>query len=155
MYWIQMKEELGEESNARSNSDMVDGRESSGAVAARSIAPFDFDLDFLRDEEASASSEEESDADGAGEGARPDQSNPPDTFSADAVGLGADLTLDLVLVVGGTAISTCLISEDLRNWGMTYIDILVLLFIILLLVCLLFFILIILIHVSIGRLLVV
>ena len=145
MYWIQMKEELGDESNARSNSDMVDGRESSGAVAAKSIAPFDFDLDFLRDEEASASSEEESDADGAGEGARPDQSNPPDTLSADAVGLGADLTLDLVLVVGGTAISTCLISEDLTKWGMTYIDILVLLFIIL----------VILIHFSIGRLLVV
>jgi len=153
-----MKEELGEESNARSNSDMVDGRESSGAVAARSIAPFDFDLDFLRDEEASASSEEESDAEGAGEGARPDQSNPPDTFSADAVGLGADLTLDLVLVMGGTAISTCLISEDLTNWGMTYIDILVLLvllFIILLLVCLLCFILVILIHFPVGRLLVV
>jgi hypothetical protein len=117
MYWIQMKEELGEESNARSNSEMVDGRESSGAVAARSIAPFDFDfdLDFLRDEDASASSEDDSDADGAGEGARPDQSNPPETFSADAVGLGADLLLDLVLVVGGTAISTCLISQDLAD----------------------------------------
>jgi hypothetical protein len=91
-----MNEELGEESRARSNSEMVDGRESSMAVAARSTAPDLLDLDFFREEDASASSaDDSSDADGAGEGARPDQSNPPDTFRADAAGLVVVLDFDL------------------------------------------------------------
>lgn len=70
------------------------------------------DLDFFFREEDSASSEEDSDdADGAGEGARPDQSNPPETFRADAVGLvvGLDLVLD---ATGLLDMSTCLSVTD-------------------------------------------
>jgi len=81
------------------------------AVAARSTAPFDLDfdldLDFFREEDSASSEEDSDDADGAGEGARPDQSNPPETFKADTVGLvvGLDLVLD---ATGLLDMSTCL-----------------------------------------------
>ena len=90
---------------------MEDGRESSGAVAARSKV-LSLALGCLRDlvllVDASASSEDESEAaDGEGEGARPDQLNPPDTFNAE---VGPDLTVldlvDLVGAAGGTSMST-------------------------------------------------
>ena len=94
-----MNEEFGEDNKARSNSEMVDGWESSIAVAARSTAPFDLDLDldldFFRDEDSASSDEDSDDADGAGEGARPDQSNPPETFRADAAAFVVGLDLDL------------------------------------------------------------
>jgi hypothetical protein len=108
-----MNEELGEERSARSNSAMVEGRESSGAVAARSTA-LDFDLDlvdlvFLDEDGSESESDEE--AEGAGEAARPDQSNPP-TFKADAAGVEDVLDLLFVEVAGGAAMSTYLSARS-------------------------------------------
>jgi hypothetical protein len=73
----------------------------------------DLDLDFFREEDSASSEEDSDDADGAGDGARPDQSNPPETFRADAVGLAG--VLDLVLDATGLLdMSTCLSEIDHR-----------------------------------------
>ena len=99
MYWIQRKDELGEDKSARSNSLDEDGW-SSGAVAVKSTArdlPLLFDLAFDDASGRSASSSESeslADAEPDGEGARPDQSKPPATASAGA-GADAPLLLDV------------------------------------------------------------
>ena len=85
---------------------MVDGRDSSIAVAAKSTIPVFLDLDFFRVDDSASSEDDSDNADGAGDGARPVQSKPPEMFRADAVGLGVGLDLDLD-AAGLLDMSTC------------------------------------------------